>query len=106
MGSWFAPENWVDGIAPQAGTDAQFGDGGFQNPVDVVDIDNGGKNVFQQDDALIVRDKVMFLDSAVLIEGTSPADDGLVFDTMLLNGAGGLPVLFHVPVTATTMEST
>lgn len=104
-GSWFDAANWVLGITPEPGLGPSFGDGlGFEDPTDVVDIDNGGNGVSQPGDTLRVFDKVQFVDGGAGGDAAL-ADDGMVFDQMRLDGAGGQPVIFDVPVTARLLES-
>ena len=103
-GSWFDDANWVGGDAPEPGVGVQFGNGGFEDPIDVVDLENGGNGVSQPADTLLINDKVRFIDSSAGGDAAF-ADDGMVFDTVRVDGAGGAAVIFDIPVSATTVLS-
>lgn len=105
QGSWFEPDNWVNGLLPEAGRNVRFGTSGFENPLDEVDIDNSGNGIVQSNDVLIVVDKVRFFDGSA---GDDPtlADDGLIFDSMRLDGQGGEAVIVDVPITARLIRTT
>lgn len=103
-GSWFDVNNWEEGFVPEGDLDVRFGVADGDNSRDEVDIDNFPSGVNLPDTLVRFERKITFVDSSALGD-PSLADDGLVFDTMNLNGSGGGAVIFNVPVTADTMTS-
>ncbi len=103
-GSWFDANNWQEGFVPESDLDVRFGVGSDDLSRDEVDIDNFSSGVNLPDTLVRFERKMTFVDSSAMGDPLL-ADDGLVFDTMNLNGKGGGAVVFNVPVTADTMTS-
>ena len=103
-GSWFDVNNWEESFIPEGDLDVRFGVGSNDLSRDEVDIDNFSSGVNLPDTRVRFERKITFVDSSALGD-PSLADDGLVFDTMNLNGSGGGAIIFNVPVIADTMTS-
>jgi len=84
--------------------DVRFGVGDSDNSRDEVDIDNFSSGVNLPDTRVRFERKITINDSRAMGDPLL-ADDGLVFDTMNLNGSGGGAIIFNVPVIADTMTS-
>lgn len=103
-GSWFDPDNWVEGFVPADDLEVRFGVGVNEFSRDEVDIDNFANGVNLPETRVRFERKITINDSSAMGDPLL-ADDGLVFDTMNINGTGGQGVIFNVPVTADTMTT-
>jgi len=103
-GSWFDSNNWVELEVPFDGVEVRFGVGDNDNSLDAVNIDNLSNGVNLPNSTLRLERKVTFSDEGAL-GNPQQADDGMIFDVMAINGAGGIGVTFDVPVTADIMTS-
>jgi|GEM_PF-5051597 len=103
-GSWFDSNNWVELEVPFDGVEVRFGVGDNDNSNDEVNIDNFSNGVNLPNSTLRLERKVTFSDQSAL-GNPQLADDGMFFDVMAINGAGGIGVTFNVPVTADAMTS-
>ncbi|WP_395374752.1 hypothetical protein [Marinicella sp. W31] len=103
-GSWFDDNNWVEGFVPSDGIDVAFGIVNPNNNRDQVDIDNAGNGVILPNSEIRFERKITFSDASANGDPLL-ADDGLAFQNMRINGAGGAAVVFNVPVTADTVSS-
>lgn len=103
-GSWFDVNNWEEGFIPEGDLDVRFGVDDNDLSRDEVGIDNFSNGVNLPNTRVRFERKITINDSSAMGDPLL-ADDGLVFDTMNLNGAGGGAIIFNVPVTADTMTS-
>jgi hypothetical protein len=103
-GNWHDAANWVGNVVPIDGDNVGFGVGEGDLQIDTVDTDNAGNGVVLPNSILQSERMMMFSDASA---GGDPqfADDGVTFDTIQVNGTGGVPVVFNVPVTAVTLSS-